>query len=57
MTVAETVSAADLALSPLIIYYGVALYLGWHKNLTTKEKDYICSYLPKGWIDDRLAFI
>ena len=57
VTVAETVSAPGLVFSPLIIYRGTAQYLGWHKNLSAEEKDYVFSYSPKGWIDDRLALM
>ena len=57
MTVAETVSAAGRVFSPLIIYGGTAQYLGWHKTLSAEEKDYVFSYSPKGWIDDKLALM
>ena len=57
VTVAETVTAVGLVFSPFIIYIGTAQYLGWHKTLSAEEQDYVFSYSPKGWIDDKLALM
>jgi len=55
VTVIETVLASGAALSPFVINKCKGHYLGWHRNLTDKERSYRFSYSPKGWTANQLA--
>ena len=55
VTVVESISGAGYALTPFVINKGAGHYLGWYRNLTTKQKKWHFSYSPRGWIDDYLA--
>lgn len=54
ITVIETVSAAGLALPPMIIYQGEAQYAGWHALVKAGDKTYF-SRSSTGWTNSQIG--
>ena len=58
ITVVETISGDGMALAPLIIYKGVAHYMGWYQHLDSLInicKDWKFTYSKTGWNNSFLS--
>lgn len=54
VTVIESVSAAGIAIPPMVINQGTAHYKGWYAGVEKRDIATF-AYSPKGWTDSKLS--